>query len=78
MQQQQTHRLLNSRPDEPVQWSGHRLIRTAASARVSECVRACVCVCVSTAQDGLGEKVPRLRPLNFTSGCCLAGSFDQM
>lgn len=36
------------------------------------------CVCVSTAQDGLGEKVPRLRPLNFTSGCCLAGSFDQM
>lgn len=40
--------------------------------------RACVRVCVSTAQDGLGEKVPRLRPLNFTSGCCLAGSFDQM
>lgn len=70
VQQQQTHRLLNSRPDEPVQWSGHRLIRTAASV--------CVCVCVSTAQDGLGEKVPRLRPLNFTSGCCLAGSFDQM
>lgn len=53
---------------------------TALSAlqRVRVWVCACVCVCVSTAQDGLGEKVPRLRPLNFTSGCCLAGSFDQM
>lgn len=51
---------------------------TALSALQRVRAWVCVCVCVSTAQDGLGEKVPRLRLLNFTSGCCLAGSFDQM
>lgn len=62
---------LSARRASAVEWS-------PPYPHCSECASECVRVCVSTAQDGLGEKVPRLRPLNFTSGCCLAGSFDQM
>lgn len=64
-EQAQTHRLLNSLPDEPV---------VSAVEWPPPYPRCSVCVC----KYGWGEKVPRLRPLNFTSGCCLAGSFDQM